>query len=203
MLKASILSLITIHALALIYGLISYVGMQGFLFAWMLNLLLMMCVFMFTEALKSGFTSTYYDAKPWERNGKMYAKIGINFFRKVLVWIGWEKLNKKSSPVEKNTKALIHLHYRTKQSELGHIIILVIVFGFNVFVVYKIGVAESLWLLVLNILLNLYPIFLQRYNRPRLARAIKLSNHRENEGSTVGEISIRAVSEGTLKTQSY
>lgn len=37
---------------------------------------------------------------------------------------------------------------------------------------------KSLWLLILNVLLNLYPIFLQRYNRPRIERAINLSNRR-------------------------
>jgi len=179
MLKTSILSFVIIITIGLTYGLIYYVGMQGFLFAWILNLLLMMCVFKFTEALKSQFKSTYYDEKKWERKGKIYEFLGINFFRKLLVWIGWEKLNKKSNPIEKNTKSLIHLQYRTKQSELGHIIIMVIVLGFSVFVTFKFGIRESLWLLTLNILLNLYPIFLQRYNRPRLERAIKLSKHRE------------------------
>ncbi|HEY0176876.1 MAG TPA: hypothetical protein VGC08_10890 [Pedobacter sp.] len=80
--------------------------------------------------------------------------------------------------MEKNTKALMNLHYQTKKSELGHVIILLIVLGFNVFVAFKFGVLKSLWLLVLNILLNLYPIFLQRYNRPRIERAINLSKRR-------------------------
>jgi len=176
--KTLILFFIIITTIGLTYSLIYYVGMQGFLFAWVLNLLLMMCVFKFTEALKSQFTSLYYNEKKCERRGKLYEFLGINIFRKLLVWIGWERLNKKSNPIEKNTKSLIHLQYRTKQSELGHIIIMVIVLGFNVFVAFEFGILESLWLLILNILLNLYPIFLQRYNRPRLDRAIHLSKHR-------------------------
>lgn len=177
--KISILSFVVIITIGLTYGLIYYVGMQGFLFAWSLHLMLMACVLAFTETLQCQFSSTYYDQKKWERKGKMYEFLGINFFRKLLVWIGWEKLNKKSNPIEKNTKALMHLHYRTKQSELGHFIIIVIVLGFSVFVMFKFGIRESLWLLALNIILNLYPIFLQRYNRPRLERAIKLSKHEE------------------------
>ncbi len=184
--KTSILSFVIIITVSLTYGLIYYVGMQGFLFAWILNLLLMMCALTFTEALKSQFTSTYYEEKKWERKGKIYEFLGINFFRKLLVWIGWEKLNKKSNPIEKNTKSLIHLQYRTKQSEFGHIIIMVIVLGFSVFVIFKFGIRESLWLLALNILLNLYPIFLQRYNRPRLERAIKLSKQRDGRSHNNG-----------------
>ena len=37
--------------LLLTSALIYYVGMQGFLFAWILNLMLMMCAFVFTGAL--------------------------------------------------------------------------------------------------------------------------------------------------------
>lgn len=179
--KNLILSFIIIMTIGLTYGLIYYVGMHGFVFAWTLNLLLMMCVYSFTEALKSPLQSSYYNEKKWELRGKRYELLGVNFFRKLLVLIGWERMNKKANPVEKNAKALLHLHYRTKQSELGHIIILFVVLGFTVFVAFEFGIMESLWLMVLNVLLNFYPILLQRYNRPRLERAIVLSEHRERK----------------------
>lgn len=176
--KKITLSLIILGTLGLTYLLIQYIDMRGFLFAWTLNFLLMMCVLMFTETLKSPLTSPYYNQKRWENGGKIYESIGIHAFRKLLVWTGWEKLNKKANPVEKDTNSLIQLHYKTKQSELGHILIFIIVFGFTLFVTFKFGFLKSLWLLYLNIVLNLYPIFLQRYNRPRLARAIHLSKSR-------------------------
>ena len=173
--KTLILILIATITIGSIYALVHYIKMDGFQFAWALNCLLMLCVLAFTETLKSQLTSSYYHQKGWEGRGKIYEHFGINFFRKLLVWIGWEKLNKKSNPVEKGTKALMNLHYQTKKSELGHLIILLIVLGFNIFVAFEFGVLKSLWLLGLNVLLNLYPIFLQRYNRPRIERAINLS----------------------------
>jgi hypothetical protein len=176
--KVLILISIVIITIASTYALVHYIGMQGFAFAWALNFMLMGCALSFTETLKGQLTSRYYNEKPWEQGGKIYQSLGINFFRKLLVWIGWEKLNKKANPVERNTKTLVHLHYRTKQSELGHTIILIIVFGFNIFVAFKFGILKSLWLLILNILFNLYPILLQRYNRPRIERAINISKHR-------------------------
>lgn len=169
------LILIVISAIFLTSALVYYIGVQGFSFAWALNFLLMACVLTFTETLKSPLSSPYYNDKAWERRGKIYESFGINFFRKLLVWIGWEKLNKKSNPIAKDTKALAHLHYQTKKSELGHLIIFIVVLGFNIFVAFRFGIHKSMWLLVLNILLNLYPILLQRYNRPRLERAINLS----------------------------
>lgn len=176
--RAFILILIPIVTIALVFVLIHFIGMQGFAFAWALNFLLMTCALTFTETLKSPLTSTYFNEKKWELKGKIYESFGVNFYRKLLVWTGWEKLNKKSNPIEKNTNALVHLHYRTKHSELGHLIILIIVLGINIFVAFKFGFIQSLWLLILNVLLNLYPIFLQRYNRPRIERAITLSRRR-------------------------
>lgn len=176
--KTLTLIFIVVIIIAATYALVHYTKMEGFAFAWALNFLLMAGVLTFTETLKAQLAVPYYNEKPWEQGGKIYRSLGINFFRKLLVWIGWEKLNKKSNPVEKNTQALTHLHYRTKQAELGHLIILIIVLGFNIFVAFKFGILKSLWLLVLNILFNLYPIFLQRYNRPRIERAILISKRR-------------------------
>ncbi|MCC8408800.1 hypothetical protein LJ707_07655 [Mucilaginibacter sp. UR6-1] len=176
--KILILVFIVIVTIGLVGVLATYVRIDSFSFAWALNFLLMTGVLAFTETLKSELNSSYYDEKNWERGGKIYEQFGVNFFRKLLVWIGWEKLNKKNNPVAKDTAALVNLHYQTKKSELGHVIILFIVLGFNVYVAIQFGFIKSLSLLILNILLNLYPVFLQRYNRPRIARAINLSKRR-------------------------
>ena len=165
---------ISILTIALVYGLIHFYGVLGFTFAWVLNFLLMACVLAFTETLKSPLNFHYFSPRKWEQKGKVYEMLGINIFRKILVWVGWEKMNKKSNPVEKNKKAIANLHYRTKQSEFGHAIIFLIVLGFNIYVALEYGFLKSLWLLVLNILFNLYPIFLQRFNRPRLERVLGL-----------------------------
>jgi hypothetical protein len=176
--KTLILTLIAIITTSSICALVYYIRMDGFSFSWILNFMLMLFVTFFTGALKSQFTSSYFDKKEWERGGKIYEHIGINFFRKLLVWIGWEKVIRKSYPIDKNNRTLVNLHDQTKKSELDHLIIFLIVLGFNIFVAFKFGVLKSVWLLVLNVLFNLYPIFLQRYNRPRIERAIRLSKRR-------------------------
>ncbi len=176
--KTLTLVFIAIGTIISICALVQYVRADRFSFAWALNFLLMLCVFAFTETLKSQLTSSYFGEKEWERRGKIYENVGVNVFRKLLVWIGWENLRRRSNPVEKSTQALMNLHHQTKKAELGHAIIFVIVMGFNVFVAFKFGVLKSVWLLVLNVLLNLYPVFLQRYNRPRIQRAINLSKRR-------------------------
>lgn len=123
-------------------------------------------------------TQSIIKPKTGENNGKLYETFGINLFRKLLVLIGWEKLNKKANPVKNDLESLLHLEYRTKQSELGHLIVFFIVLGFTIYVALKFTFRESLYLLVLNIILNVYPILLQRYNRPRLQRALVLFRYK-------------------------
>lgn len=179
--KIILLTLIILLTIGLTIGLVLYIGLKGFLFAWVLNFALMMCILMFTETLKSEFVSDYYKLKSWEQGGKIYEKLGINIFRKLLVLVGWEKLNKKANPVKNNIEDLTHLAYRTKQSELGHIIIFFIVLGFTIYVGIKFTIADSLWLIFLNIILNVYPAFLQRYNRPRFQRALEVMRYKQEQ----------------------
>lgn len=172
---------ISIITIALVIALVYFIGVKGFTFAWGLNFLLMGCVLAFTETLKSNHTSSYYQDKKWEKRGKIYESFGINIYRKLLVWTGWEKLNKKANPVGKKTEILRHLYLGTKKSELGHLIIFIIVLGFNIYVAITFGFVKSLWLLALNILLNVYPILLQRYNLPRIERALAISNRNNHK----------------------
>ncbi|MBV7530510.1 hypothetical protein [Chitinophaga sp. sic0106] len=171
--------LIVVATIVATAALMYYIKMDRFAFAWSLNFLLMLSTFLLTDAIgKVPLNSPYYDQKSWERGGKIYERLGVNIFRKFLVVIGWEKVIRKANPLGKNTASLEHLYYQTKVSELGHTIIFFVVLGFNIYVALKFGVVKSLSLLILNIILHVYPVFLQRYNRPRYARAVYLSKVR-------------------------
>ena len=151
-------------------------GLHSLVFAWVLNLMLMVGVLNITQTFKLRLASTYYNSKKWEAEGKIYKWFGVHGFRKVLVWVGWEKLNKASNPVKKSLDALKHLEYSTRQSEFGHLIVFFIVLALTLFVGFYHGFKQSLWLLMLNVILNAYPIGVQRYNRPRLKKAINRIN---------------------------
>ncbi|SIR08913.1 glycosyl-4,4'-diaponeurosporenoate acyltransferase CrtO family protein [Pontibacter lucknowensis] len=149
-------------------------GVSSFSFAWVLNFLLMMGVSSLMQTFKPKLTAAYFDGKNWERNGRVYSWLGVNTFRKILVWVGWEKLHKAANPVKKDLQALKKLEYNTRQSEFGHLVIFFIVLASAAWVALYYGIKQSLWLMSLNVILNLYPILVQRYNRPRLQRAIKV-----------------------------
>ena len=129
-----------------------------------------------TQTLQPKLESTYFNSKKWESEGKKYKWLGIHGFRKVLVWVGWEKLNKASNPVKKSLDALKHLEYSTRQSEFGHLIIFFIVLFLTIIVGFYYGFKRTIWLLILNVVLNAYPVVVQRFNRPRLLKAINRIN---------------------------
>ena len=147
-------------------------SLHSFVFAWVLNFMLMVGVLYITQTFKLKLESTYYNSKKWEIGGKIYKWFGVQGFRKVLVWVGWEKFRKTVNPVKNSLDALKHLEYSTRQSEFGHLIIFFIVLALTLFVGFYHGFSQSLWLLILNVILNAYPIGVQRFNRPRLQKAI-------------------------------
>lgn len=159
---------IWVFAAGIIYVTMRWQGHDSFIFAWVLNMMLMLGVSYSIQTYEPGLGSTYYDAKSWEDRGRIYRWVGIDAFRNILVWIGWEKLNKASNPVNKHPATLKKLEYSSRQSELGHLIIFGFVAALALFIALRYGIAHTLWLLILNIILNLYPVILQRYNRPRL-----------------------------------
>jgi len=68
---------------------------------------------------------------------------------------------------------LEYYEFRTRASEFGHGIIAIIIALITLYVFMVSSFDETIWLLVLNIFLNIYPMMLQRYNRPRVGRVIE------------------------------
>lgn len=165
---------VSLFALATIALLAYLQGFTSFSFAWVLNFMLMMAVSSLMQTFKPEFKARYFDSKAWEASGKVYRWFGVHAFRKLLVWTGWEKLHKAANPVKKDLNALKQLEYNTRQADFGHLVIFFIVMALTIWVAYQEGIAQSWWLISLNVILNVYPIMVQRYNRPRLQKAIQV-----------------------------
>ena len=149
------------------------VEVTSFLFSWTLNFSLMFWISLVELQLQPALRHKYFKEQAWEKQGKIYEKLGVHWFRKLLVISGWEKLSQKKNPVRKNTTALLQLERATRVSEFGHLVIVVLVLLITIPVSFSYSVSEAIWLTVLNILLNVYPILVQRYNRPRLRRLMQ------------------------------
>jgi hypothetical protein len=177
--KYLVVVLVLVVALTVILGIAFWKGVDSFLFAWILNFMLMMCLLSYFNNFKPKLTSRYFIIKRWEKEGKIYVLTGVNLFRKLLVLIGWEKITKTTNPVKSSLLALQQLEFGTRQAEFGHLIVFLMIFATNTVVAILMGIQASLWLLILNLLLNVYPILVQRYNRPRFLRIILKHSNRQ------------------------
>jgi hypothetical protein len=183
--KRIVLSLLLwIATIASCVFLATFMRVGSLAFGWALNFLLMFWISIYVETQTQELNSPYFATRKWEKKGKVYEWVGINLFRQFLVLIGWEKLNKKSNPIEKSATALAHNLLRTKKSELGHLIIFLLVLGVSIAVIIHSGFRSAIWLIFFNIVFNLYPVLLQRYNRPRIERALKLIERNREKRTT-------------------
>lgn len=147
----------------------------GFVFAVELHFLLMGWFAATTALLKMDFSSSYYDSKEFEKSGKFYLSFGVKYFKNFLFLIGWEKMMASSkAPVSVNLENLKKREIDSCASEWAHGMIAILVLGIIPFL-YD-SIFDAKWMLLLTILTHVYPVILQRYNRPRFRRAIRYFN---------------------------
>ena len=150
-----------------------FINMNTLAYSIALNFLLMIWMSIVETLLVLEFKSSYFNSHPIEGQGKIYKYLGVYFFRKLLVLSGWERSRKKETPIRESLILLEYYEYRTRASEFGHSIIAIIIAFITVYVCMVYSFVDTGWLIFLNILLNVYPIMVQRHNRPRVRRVIK------------------------------
>lgn len=143
----------------------------GFAFAWVLNFVLMGWYTYIDSLFDWKYNSSYFDTRSFEKGGSVYKYMGVHLYRKLLVAIGWEKISRKEAKITNTRKALSLVEAKSRSSEAGHAVIFIIVGVVTLLVADTIG--EAIWLIILNLLLNIYPIMVQRYNRPRYRRLLQ------------------------------
>lgn len=143
----------------------------SFVFSWVLNFLLMTWYTVVITLLNPALQWSYFQPKAFEKDGQIYSVFGVHLFRKLLVMVGWEKLSKQKNPVKNNQTCLELCERNTRISELGHVLIAALVFA--VALAATSSLQEAKWLIGLNVLLNIYPVLLQRYNRPRYRKVLQ------------------------------
>ena len=129
-------------------------------------------------------TDFYFKPKSFEKNGKLYEALGVNWFRKYCP-NGGSWFSKKtgysfvSGRKKSDLKSFTNL---TKALEGVH--------AFAFFPLYTYQMIDNLsqenygaaaWNLATNILINLYPIMSNRYNRNKANKMIDILEKRENK----------------------
>ncbi len=120
--------------------------------------------------------SSYYKIYNIDGLQKAYRLMNVELFRKYLLIAIWGKDQNRKHFFDGTRAGIQKLIYMTKQSEIGHVLALLLITMLCLVMMVK-----GYWVLIIitmmiNIVFNLYPVILQRYHRMRIARLIERSS---------------------------
>lgn len=126
------------------------------------------------------FASTYYRPKPFEYYGNdtIYDLIGIRLYKKYLPSTGdivrqWRKLKQIDLNRADRFEELYRYEKKTRNYEWRHIFGIALSSALIPFIERELIWLDWLIIFLLNLVINIYPIFLQRYNRIRILKVLQ------------------------------
>jgi hypothetical protein len=129
--------------------------------------------FILGALFQPAYVSAYFTPRPFERNGAIYRWFGIRLYASALRVIGWEKIIRKDQAITLDVESLQGFEHWTRGAETVHTLAAIVVAGMTVWVGAVHSLGETKWLVLSNLLFNVYPVMLQRYNRARVTRLLR------------------------------
>ncbi len=128
--------------------------------------------------IKGDWLDKYYLPKSFEMNGKLYAGSGVRLYKKFM-FNGdiYNRILRKFKPAHRiisNRSSLVVWEKESRAKEFGHLIHFIMGLIALIYALTEGYYQAAIYLAILNILFNLYPIMLQRYNRARIYRILNI-----------------------------
>jgi len=148
-------------------------GVGSPLFAFLANWVAMSWMAVAGQFVHFSLPRFWSEHREWEGDGRNYELVGIRAF-KALVRRGPLTVLSPTlrMPREVSVASLHALEAEMHKAEAGHVIALIIGLALAAWLLLLGLPAATAWLLLFNLLLNGYPIMLQRYNRIKLRQRI-------------------------------
>ena len=136
----------------------------------------------------------YFNLRPFELDGRLYELLGVRQFKRFAsAGDFFNDRRRRSDPEFRNVRnysSAIEWEARTRFNELAHLGNLVFSVVMLVWLCLEGRFTWIVPILFLNLILNVYPIMLQRYNRARIRR-IRRMRERLAHAPTVGWSPVR------------
>lgn len=125
---------------------------------------------------------SYFQVRDFERSGRVYECLGVRVFRRFApngdLANRWERRTNPRYRVIRGKRSAAEYVSSTEQSERGHLVLLALGV-LSAAYAWRLGWhGWALYLTAGNIIVNLYPIILQRYTRGRLTALLQRSSSR-------------------------
>ena len=120
------------------------------------------------------------------RGRSIYEFLGVRFFKRYLLPDGLLLFRLRGKKAMQGGQGLLvaelkRLEWETRRNEVIHLLALLLTGCFLVFKSLQLSTVQFLVIVAINLYVNVYPIFVQRYNRLRILRLLgkcTLSNAR-------------------------
>lgn len=109
----------------------------------------------------------YWRIRVFEDEGRLYSKLGIGVFKKLLVLLGIDVCNLHVR-FSGRRSGLRNLSQGLRQAETNHVISLLVLLLTLIYALTRNWYAVAGWLAAVNVIANVYPVMLQRHNRARV-----------------------------------
>lgn len=167
--RAAILTATTAVAVVLLAVTLARFGAQSVVFAFAVVWIPMTWLGTASRVITPRLPDWYHDLRSFECDGRIYALLGVRLFKALLRRGPMAIFNPDLHlPSEPTTTSLAQLDQRMRDAEASHVILLVATLAVVGHAVVRGWWSAAGLTLVFNILLNGYPVILQRYNRALL-----------------------------------
>jgi hypothetical protein len=139
----------------------------------------MTLVWLIRHVLPFALPFQYHRLRPFEIDGRLYRYLGIVTFKWLLFNSGVEILN-FSARLSHGRTGLVGFERGIREAETDHAIALLVMGVVTLYAAVNAWWALTSWLLLANVVANVYPIMLQRHNRARLLPVLRRLGRRDS-----------------------
>lgn len=127
----------------------------------------MTLIWLMRQVVPFAFPPRYYRLRPFEIDGRLYRRLGVATFKSLLSNSRIELLN-FSARLLHGRRGLDGLERGIREAETHHAMALLVMAVITIHAAANAWWPLASWLLLANVVANVYPIMLQRLNRARL-----------------------------------
>lgn len=122
------------------------------------------------------FNEHYLRIRKFEYSGRFYKIAGLKIFKIILLHSPFKFLNVNIHFKKKSKTELSLVRKEMEKVETGHIIAFIITLIITFVLAFLRSPKFIVWMTLFNIVFNVYPVFLQRFNRRRINTIINRNN---------------------------
>lgn len=137
------------------------------LFAFAINWLLMVWAIVLAQFVPLRLPAGYYRLRPFEREGRLYHRVGLRWYRRLLRRFLWTV---DPAHLRSRSDAREYMIDAAQGAEAGHLLILIVIAGITAWAAAQRWWAAVPWLVGFNLLHNGYPVLSMRQFRARFER---------------------------------